>query len=112
MGYNRSWKSFPEQLELLKSRGMVVTDKAAALNYLQRVGNFRLSAQQSRHPLQAVPAAGHYTHAGDVGMPEYPVAPPVGIAPGTVSTAALIKEAGFERDGDDGRLEGLGVTRK
>lgn len=46
MGYNRPWKSFPEPLELLKSRGMVVTDETAALNYLQRVGNYRLSAQQ------------------------------------------------------------------
>ncbi len=44
MVYNRPWKSFPEQLELLKSRGMVVTDEAAALDYLQRVGYYRLSA--------------------------------------------------------------------
>src|SRR5690554_3957501 len=44
MGYNRPWKSFPEQLELLKSRGMVVTDEAAALDYLERVGYYRLSA--------------------------------------------------------------------
>jgi abortive infection bacteriophage resistance protein len=44
MPYSRPWKSFPEQLELLKSRGMVVTDEAAALDYLQRVGYYRLSA--------------------------------------------------------------------
>ncbi|WP_186311963.1 Abi family protein [Marinobacter piscensis] len=44
MRYNRPWKSFHEQLELLKSRGMVVTDEAAALDYLQRVGYYRLSA--------------------------------------------------------------------
>ena len=44
MVYSRPWKSFPEQLELLKSRGMVVTDEAAALDYLQRVGYYRLSA--------------------------------------------------------------------
>lgn len=44
MNYNRPWKPFPEQLELLKSRGMVVTDEAAALDYLQRVGYYRLSA--------------------------------------------------------------------
>lgn len=44
MVYNRPWKSFPEQLELLKSRGMVVTDEAAAQDYLQRVGYYRLSA--------------------------------------------------------------------
>ncbi|WP_209286246.1 Abi family protein [Marinobacterium alkalitolerans] len=44
MPYSRPWKSFPEQLELLKSWGMVVTDEAAALDYLQRVGYYRLSA--------------------------------------------------------------------
>lgn len=44
MVYKRPWKSFPEQLELLKSRGMVVTDEAATLDYLQRLGYHRLSA--------------------------------------------------------------------
>lgn len=44
MPYNRPWKSFAEQLELLKSRGMVVTDETAALDYLERVGYYRLSA--------------------------------------------------------------------
>ena len=43
MVYTRAWKSFPEQLELLKSRGMVVTDEASALDYLERVGYYRLS---------------------------------------------------------------------
>jgi abortive infection bacteriophage resistance protein len=44
MAYNGSWKSFAEQLELLKSRGLVVTDEAAALSYLERIGYYRLSA--------------------------------------------------------------------
>ena len=44
MPYNRPWKSFAEQLELLNSRGMVVTDEPAALDYLERVGYYRLSA--------------------------------------------------------------------
>ena len=44
MAYNRPWKSFAEQLELLKSRGMVVTDEAAALSYLERIGYYRLTA--------------------------------------------------------------------
>lgn len=44
MAYNRPWKSFAEQLELLKSRGMGVTDEAAALSYLERIGYYRLSA--------------------------------------------------------------------
>lgn len=44
MAYNRPWKSFGDQLELLKSRGMVVTDESAALSYLERIGYYRLSA--------------------------------------------------------------------
>lgn len=42
--YDRPWKSFPEQLELLKARGMAVDDEAFALAWLQRVGYYRLSA--------------------------------------------------------------------
>jgi abortive infection bacteriophage resistance protein len=37
MAYNRPWKSFPDQLELLKSRGMMVTDEPAATRYLERI---------------------------------------------------------------------------
>ena len=44
MVYSRPWTSFPGQLALLKSRGMVVSDETAALDYLQRVGYYRLSA--------------------------------------------------------------------
>lgn len=44
MTYNRPWKSFAEQLTLLKERGLIVTDDAAALDYLERVGYYRLSA--------------------------------------------------------------------
>ena len=44
MPYDRPWRSFVEQFELLKSRGMVVTDEPAALDYLERVGYYRLSA--------------------------------------------------------------------
>jgi len=44
MTYNRPWRAFTEQLELLKSRGMTVTDDDAALDYLARVGYYRLSA--------------------------------------------------------------------
>lgn len=44
MAYNRPWKSFAEQLALLKSRSMVVTDEAAALSYLERIGYYRLTA--------------------------------------------------------------------
>lgn len=44
MAYNRPWKSFSDQLQQLKDRGMVVTDDVAALNYLERIGYYRLTA--------------------------------------------------------------------
>jgi abortive infection bacteriophage resistance protein len=44
MTYNRPWMSFADQLELLKSRNMQVTDETAALSYLERIGYYRLSA--------------------------------------------------------------------
>lgn len=43
-GYDRPWKTFGEQLELLKSRGMVVHDENWAATWLQRIGYYRLSA--------------------------------------------------------------------
>ena len=44
MPFNRPWMSFPDQLDLLKCRGMSVTDDRAALRYLERIGYYRLSA--------------------------------------------------------------------
>jgi len=44
MVYQRPWCSYQDQIEILKSRGMMVTDEAAALSYLERVGYYRLSA--------------------------------------------------------------------
>ena len=43
MTYNKPWKSYEEQLDLLISRGLAVTDRSKALEYLQRVGYYRLS---------------------------------------------------------------------
>jgi len=43
MAYNRPWKSYEEQLTILKSRGMTVSDEAKAINYLERLGYYRLS---------------------------------------------------------------------
>lgn len=43
MANHKPWKSFAEQLVLLKSRGLLVDDEIAALNYLERVGYYRLS---------------------------------------------------------------------
>jgi abortive infection bacteriophage resistance protein len=44
MVYNRPWKSFEEQLNILESRGMVIGDRQQALAYLERIGYYRLSA--------------------------------------------------------------------
>ncbi|WP_257252732.1 MULTISPECIES: Abi family protein [unclassified Endozoicomonas] len=44
MVYERPWKTFQQQLDLLVSRNLVVSDEAAALNHLQRIGYYRLSA--------------------------------------------------------------------
>ncbi len=41
--YLKSWKSYQEQLDQLIARGMTVTDNAKALDYLERIGYYRLS---------------------------------------------------------------------
>lgn len=43
MAYKKPWKSYEEQLELLIARGMRVTDREIALEYLRRIGYYRLS---------------------------------------------------------------------
>lgn len=42
-GNAKPWKSYEEQLDLLIVRGLVVTDRSKALDYLQRIGYYRLS---------------------------------------------------------------------
>lgn len=42
--YRKPYLTFQEQLALLKSRGLRVTDDAVALSYLERIGYYRLSA--------------------------------------------------------------------
>lgn len=42
--YDRPWKSFAEQLELLKRRGMTIADDASAIHFLSTIGYYRLSA--------------------------------------------------------------------
>ena len=39
----KPWKSVKEQLSILKSRGLLVDNEPAALNYLARIGYYRLS---------------------------------------------------------------------
>lgn len=42
--YKKRYLTFEEQLELIKSRGLEVTDDAMALDYLRRIGYYHLSA--------------------------------------------------------------------
>lgn len=44
MTYNRPWQSYTQQLDLLRSRGMIVTDIPLALHQLEHFGYYRLSA--------------------------------------------------------------------
>lgn len=43
MSYPKPWKSYADQLDQLMARGMLVTDRALALDYLERIGYYRLS---------------------------------------------------------------------
>lgn len=43
MACQKTWKSYQEQLDLIKSRGMEITDDDKALEYLERIGYYRLS---------------------------------------------------------------------
>lgn len=43
MAYDKPWKSYEDQLDQLIQRGMIVTDRARALHYLERIGYYRLS---------------------------------------------------------------------
>jgi len=48
----KQWRSVDEQLDLLKRRGLQVEDDVAALNYLQRIGYYRLSGYW--YPLRVI----------------------------------------------------------
>ncbi len=51
----KPWKSLQEQLALLRSRGLQVDNEAAALNYLARIGYYRLSGYW--YPLREIDRA-------------------------------------------------------
>lgn len=51
----KPWRSFHDQLQQLLDRGLQVNDQAAALDYLERLGYYRLSGYW--YPLRAVDAA-------------------------------------------------------
>ncbi len=43
MGYSKPWLGYEEQLSRLKDRGLKVTDDTKALEYLKRIGYYRIS---------------------------------------------------------------------
>lgn len=43
MSYEKPWTSYPDQLNLLRRRGLKIADEARALHYLQHLGYYRLS---------------------------------------------------------------------
>lgn len=51
----KPWMSFADQLAQLEERGMGVEDKAAALEYLERIGYYRLSGYW--YPMRAIDTA-------------------------------------------------------
>ena len=48
----KPWLAFSQQLEVLQERGLQVEDRAAALDYLERLGYYRLSGYW--YPLRAI----------------------------------------------------------
>jgi abortive infection bacteriophage resistance protein len=54
--YNKPHLSVPDQLALLEKRGMAVTDRPRAIQYLERIGYYRLSGYW--HPLRKTVPAG------------------------------------------------------
>lgn len=48
----KTWRSFSDQLAQLEQRGMVIDDRAAALDYLERIGYYRLSGYW--YPMRAI----------------------------------------------------------
>lgn len=51
----KSWLSFADQLQRLRDRGLAVENEAAALDYLERIGYYRLSGYW--YPLRAIDKA-------------------------------------------------------
>lgn len=43
MQYNKPYLTIPQQVSLLESRGLIITDKAKAEHYLAKIGYYRLS---------------------------------------------------------------------
>ncbi len=60
--YSKPYLTFEQQLELLKSRGLQITNDAKAIEYLRRIGYYRLSAYW--YPLrELIPVTDHASTA-------------------------------------------------
>jgi len=51
----KPWRSFEDQLQQLQDRGLQVENRAAALDYLERLGYYRLSGYW--YPLRQIDKA-------------------------------------------------------
>jgi len=55
--YNKSHLNYQDQLQLLKSRGLIVEDDAKAIHILQNISYYRLSGYL--YPMLAAPKTAH-----------------------------------------------------
>ena len=60
----KPWLSFQDQLNTLQERGLKVDNQSAALNYLKRLGFYRLSGYW--YPLRTIDAAATQAHGRPV----------------------------------------------
>ena len=60
--FNKGFLSVPEQLNLLKERGLLIDNDERAKDYLKHIGYFRLSAYF--YPLLQIPKDQHLYKAG------------------------------------------------
>lgn len=65
----KRWLSFTDQLELLQARGLYVDDRAAALDYLERLGYYRLSGYW--YPLRRIDEAASQAQGKPVRLDEF-----------------------------------------
>ena len=60
--FNKTYKSPKESIEILRERGLSITDESKAQHYLSQIGYYRLSAYM--HPLLRMPKEEHLFKGG------------------------------------------------
>ena len=60
--FNKTYKTPSESIEILKSRGLSITDESKAQHYLSHIGYYRLSAYM--YPLLRIPKENHVFKSG------------------------------------------------